>query len=180
MENENFTGVEEQLLGPETDTEIGALEDEIGAPKMLPLQRRVTKNFARNKVRQALKAAAKKSKRAVKYQTELITIPNGTAAGTVTPVRINFDQNYDECTGINVTDVSGTVPFRLGLKDDIRSYQNPVLSELNKFAGATPMNERFTNIGPIKVTNNKVELSVQNIPLLGADLVFEVTFKLEK
>ncbi|MGE0638389.1 MAG: hypothetical protein AB7G44_07075 [Bacteroidia bacterium] len=181
MEHEEFSGVEEQLLGVETDSEIGAIEEELGAPKMLPAQKKVAKTFARNKVRQALKLAKKaNTKRAVKYQTETITIVAGTAAGTVTTPRINFDANYDECTGMAITDISGTVPFRVGLKDDIRQYQSPVLSEFNKFGSSAPMNERFTNIGPIKVTNNKVELSVQNIPLLGADLVFEVTFKLEK
>lgn len=115
-------------------------------------------------------------------QSETVSYPNGTAAGTKRE-DITLTSGYDRCIGVAVLESSGGgIPaYRIGLDDKDKQYISVVHKDLlmsDKAAGMK-IEDRFMKQN-IKADGHKVQVSTAIPAILTADLEYDFVFLLER
>ena len=117
----------------------------------------------------------------IKYQTESITIANGTGAGTISETAIEVEKGYDKITGYSAHIISRTPAekFRLGLTDRGGILHDRTFEDEHITSTGVNPNDRFKKLDT-KAGGNQIRVQVENIDALTADLKLDVVFRLEK
>jgi len=115
-------------------------------------------------------------------QSETISYPTGTAAGTKRE-DITLRSGYDRCVGVAVLESgNGGIPsYRIGLDDKDKQYISVVHKDLlmsDKAAGMK-IEDRFMKQN-IKADGHKVQISTAIPALLTADLEYDFVLLLER
>lgn len=117
-------------------------------------------------------------------QTESITLPSGTTAGTRLSYRVTMDTEFSRVSGIAVYLVSGSfpIPARLQVRDDRGIYQDSTyLADymLNNNALGYLHDEFRRKKVDYKAKGNTLIFDFDILTTLGADQVLDVVFDLE-
>ena len=118
--------------------------------------------------------------RLIKYQSERIAKTAG-AVGLY-ETRVVLDNAFAKCTGYAVHVVertAGTDNYSLGLKDDNQQYQDITFATDHEISANVGFEQgRYKKID-IRANGNAVKIQTQIDTALGANLTFDVVFRLE-
>ena len=118
--------------------------------------------------------------REIKYQTVKITVPNGTAVGTLINDQVILDQQYKRCTGVALYVTAGPLTLSLGLTTQAGSViQDLTHTDDYLPSTAVPLNERYKDIN-VAAGGNFIQYTLTPWQLLGADQSFHLVFRLER
>lgn len=117
--------------------------------------------------------------RNIRYQSVVITLPNGTVAGQFVQKDITLDNNYAVCTGVMFLRLSGTNQTSIGFRNPEGVVIDAVSSKGLEVNESVEVEGRFI---PVHITANGRIITVQAFPTLSTnavDQIFEVVFRLE-
>jgi hypothetical protein len=117
-----------------------------------------------------------------KVDGQLITIPTGKAAGSMTEAQISVDESFDEIIGIEAHEVAngGSPYYRIGFKDKDKGYLELVHKNSILTDETVPQGSKMRAINAPISNGRKYTVQVYNDLVLGTDLRFEIVFTLRR
>lgn len=117
-----------------------------------------------------------------KTQVLNIVIASGTAAGR-RDYRVTLDSEFDECAGYYALQNKNgglTTQWKIGLKDDNRTYQDLVNGLHLQASTSYKISERFYREQPFKAKGIVVTVTIETFEATASELNIDVLFDLKK
>lgn len=116
----------------------------------------------------------------IKHQTVRVTIPNTTAANTVSRKEFKLDNQFKKCTGYVIHDVANTgdQKYSIAFTNSSGLFQDNVISEHIKVDKSVAPDSRFHKC-EFKAQDEKVIVDITNLAVVTSDIVIDLIFKLE-
>ncbi len=121
------------------------------------------------------------SNQKTKYQTFTVTKANATPAGRYTD-SVELDTEFEVCDGVQVKELGagGVTFYNIGLEDKNNTYQSLTHKDDYITTTAVNPNERYKRISIPVIQGQKVDVKTEFDAVLGAELKYQIIFRLRK